>query len=260
MRSSYYIALLISLWSPVVLLPVDVYGQQVAGIERIVEGRARRVKSTNDAEILRPATRLIKPVVVNQVLFIRDNLTLYNQLWMEVEIDRPGLKGHTILTGTGSYSIESITPDNALRFRLRQGRMSVNLKRGELGVFLKRHLVSILGTEVLILADSARNDTLYLKKGSIRLEEGGPVIEGRNRAWYWSDDGPPVEIVGAALVGLQRRMKYDTRTVWRKPFFKRTGVRLGMLAIVVVGGYYVIQRRDDRPGNVQGQIIIDLPN
>ena len=55
-------------------------------------------------------------------------------------------------------------------------------------------------------------------------------------------------------------MKYDSRTVWRKPFFKRGWVRLSIAALVGGAIYYVVQSRDDGPDTAQGQVIITIPN
>ena len=203
---------------------------------------------------------LVRPVKKGENLLVRDILGLEKQLWMELTINRGGVRGNVILAEAGSYSIDSLKPDNALLFHLRQGRMSVNLKRGKLGVFLKNTLVSILGTEVFLQVDAATNQ-VYLKQGTIAfIQPGGDslYVQGREMAWRWQDGQIPELIAGQVMNRWKKQMKYDTRTVWRKPFFKRTWVWLGTAALLGGVGYFLL--RDDGPRNVQGNIIIDIPN
>ncbi len=250
-----------------VLLPMGGWAQdsKVGDVERIVQSRTKKVKSTNDASIFRLPEQRIWPVEEGQDLHLQYTLELRNQLWMELKIDRPDLdlKGHAILAEAGSYRIDSLSPDKALFFQLRQGRMSIRLKRGEFGVFLKDRLLSILGTEVLLQADTTLDTyRIYLKKGHIKIQDSNQVfldVNGKDLAWRLQSGQAPQLLTGQAVVRLKEQMKYDTRTVWRKPFFKQTVVRLGIAALVGGAVYYVVQRRDPS-ATAQGEVIINIPD
>lgn len=249
----------------VAVIPNAAWGQQVAEIKRMVQGRAQKVESTNQAEIYRPPSRLITPVNEDADLFARDSLRLRDQLWIELKIDQdnPDLDGHAILAEAGSYAIDALEPEKPLTFRLRQGRMSVRLKRGEFGVFLKDRLLSIFGTEVFLQADTT-NDTyrVYLKKGHISVREGDQVffdVDGKDIAWRWQGNEAPAQLTGAAFSRWKQQMKFDSRAVWRKPFFKRTWVRLGLVTLVGAATFCALEcGGDNGPTTAIGDVIISI--
>ena len=249
-----------------VLLPLGGWAQdsKVGEVKRIVEGRAKQVTSTSDAVITLPSAEKINRVAERQELREEYTLELQDQLWMELKIDHLDLNGHAILAEAGLYAIDALEPDKPLSFRLRQGRMSIRLRRGQLGVFLKDRLLSIFGTEVFLQADTTLDMyRIYLKKGHIMVEDSNQVffdVTGKEMAWSWQGNQPPVAISGAVLQRWKQQMKYDARMVWRKPFFKRGWVRLGMAALVGGAVYYVVQRRDDGPSTAQGEVIITIPD
>ena len=254
-----------------VLVPLSAWGQSVGEVERMVQGKAKTVASTNNAEIRRAVGPRISPVQVGADLEVHDVLGLQDQIWMELIIDRVdlGLSGHAILAEAGAYRIDSLRPDNTLLFRLRQGRMSVNLKRGAFGVFLKDRLLSILGTEVFIQADTTLNEyRVYLKEGHIQFSEAArdnnPAffldVQGKDRAWRWRGDQLPQELSGDAFRRWKRQMKYDARTVWRKPLFKRTWVRAGLATLAGAAVYCALQCDGSNIPTALGDIIIDIPD
>ncbi len=252
-----------------VLLPTGGWAQdsKVGDVKRIVQGRAKQVKSTNDAVITRPPAQPISPVQEGQDLHVEYTLELQNQLWMELKIDRPdlGLNGHAILAEAGSYTIDALEPDKPLSFRLRQGRMSIRLRRGQLGVFLKDRLLSIFGTEVFLQADTTLDMyRIYLKKGHIMVQDSNQVffdVNGKDMAWRWQGNQPPEAILGEVFNRWKQRMKYDSRTVWRKPFFKRGWVQLGVVSLVGAAIFCALEcGGGNGPSTVQGEVIITIPD
>ena len=250
-----------------VLFPLGGWAQdtKVGDIKRIVEGRAKQVTSTRNAEITIPPAQKIHRVTEGQELYEGYTLELQDELWMELKIDHRGLKGHAILSEAGSYAIDTLKPDKLLSFRLRQGRMSIRLRRGELGVFLKDRLLSIFGTEVFLQADTTLDlYHLYLKKGHIMVRDSNQVffdVNGKDMAWRWQGNEPPVAISGAVLHRWKQQMKYDSRTVWRKPFFKQGWVKLGVVSLVGATILCALQCGGGKgPGTAQGEVIITIPD
>lgn len=256
-------------WTCVVaaILPANAQAQveQAARVNRMVEGQAKKVIVTDLAEILGPASRQVKPVTEGQRLLFEDTMSLQDQIWIELEIDRSNVQGHAILAEQGEYGIQALQPESPLLFRLRQGRMSVRLKRGQLGVFLKDRLLSILGTEVFLQADPALDVyRVYLKKGHITFQDGSQVfldVNGKDRAWRWQGNQPPEEIFGVTFDRWKQQMKRDARTVWRKPFFKRGWVQIGAAALVVGAVVCALECSGGSGSDfVNGEVIIDIQN
>lgn len=250
-----------------VLLPLDGWAQdrKIGEVKRIVEGRAKQVSSTNDADIIFPSGQKTNGVTEGQELREEYTLELQDELWMELKIDHGELNGHAILAEAGSYLINALEPDNSLSFRLRQGRMSIRLRRGQLGVFLKDRLLSIFGTEVFLQADTTLDMyRIYLKKGHIMVEDSNQVffdVTGKDMAWRWQGNEPPVAISGEVFNRWKQRMKFDSRTVWRKPFFQRGWVRLGVVSLVGAAILCAVQcGGGNGPGTAQGEVIITIPN
>jgi len=250
-----------------VLLPLGGWAQdiKVGEVKRIVEGRAKQVTSTRDAVITFPPTRKINLVTEGQELHEEYTLELQDQLWMELKIDHGELNGHAILAEAGLYAINALELDNSLSFRLRQGRMSIRLRRGQLGVFLKDRLLRIFGTEVFLQADTTLDMyRIYLKKGHIMVEDSNQVffdVTGKDMAWRWQGNEPPVAISGEVFNRWKQRMKYDSRTVWRKPFFKRGWVRLGVVSLVGAAILCAVQCGGDKgPSTARGEVIITIPD
>jgi len=239
--------------------------QTVGEVERMVEGRARRVQETNRAQIQRSPP--VSPVRTGAALRFRDIMGLQDNIWIELQINRPDVQGHTILAERGSYAIDSLQPEGALRFRLRQGRMFVNLKRCELAVFVRDKLISVFGTEVFFLADTTgAGDLIYLKEGHIALVDGGGQVlldvNDRHRAWRWQDGRLPEEIVGQSLKQWEKQTRYDASKVWRKPFFKQAWVRLGLVALIGGVTYCALDcgcARSCAP-TASGTVVVTLPN
>ena len=250
-----------------VLLPLGGWAQdtKVGEVKRIVEGRAKQVTSTSDAVIILPSAQEINRVTEGQELHEEYTLKLQDQLWMELKIDHGELNGHAILAEAGLYAIDALKPDKLLSFRLRQGRMSIRLRRGKLGVFLKDRLLSIFGTEVFLQADTTLDMyRIYLKKGHIMVEDSNQVffdVTGKDMAWRWQGNEPPVAISGEVFNRWKQRMKYDSRTVWRKPFFKRGWVRLGVVSLVGAAILCAVQCGSDKgPSTARGEVIITIPD
>ena len=252
-----------------VLLPLGGWAQdsKIGEVKRIVEGRAKQVKLTPHAVITRPSAQPINPVQEGQELHEEYTLKLQDQLWMELKIDRRDLdlNGHAILAEAGSYTIDALEPDKPLSFRLRQGRMSIRLRRGRLGVFLKNRLLSIFGTEVFLQADTTLDMyRIYLKKGHIMVEDSNQVffdVNGQELAWRWQGNQPPVAISGEVFNRWKQQMKYDARTVWRKPFFKRGWVQLGVVSLVGAAILCALQcGGGNGPSTAQGEVIITIPD
>lgn len=222
---------------------------RVGEIDRIVESRRKKVDSTDQAIIGR-STAAQPPVVQPPLrtgtgLLRRDTLRLLNDIWMELEIDRPDAHGNAIVASAGHYRIDSLDTDHPLIFTFRQGRMSVNLASGRLGVLLKNKLVSIFGTEVFFQADSTQDiHSCYLKEGHVAIREGDSLlvdVTGKNLAWRWFGEGPVQPIASNQQAGLRDQMKYDTKSVWPRPFYESPWFWIGTAAVVGTATCYALE-------------------
>ncbi|MFV1980451.1 MAG: hypothetical protein ACC655_04790 [Rhodothermia bacterium] len=222
---------------------------RVGEIDRIVESRKKKVKSTNQASIGRSAAMqsvvVQPPLRTGTALLTRDTLRLNSDIWMELEINRPGALGNAIVAKAGQYRIDSLDVANPLIFSFRQGRMSINLSSGRLGVLMKNKLTSIFGTEVLFESDSTADmHSIYLKQGHIAILEGGATVvdtTGKDLAWRWFGEAPLVSLAGAELVGLRDVMKFDTKTVWPRPIYQSPWFWVGAAAVIGGASCYAVK-------------------
>lgn len=244
-----------------VLLPTSGWAQKVGKVKRIVsieEGRVKKVKETDSASIERPSESMIRPVKKGQDLLADYTLGLENQLWMELKIKRPGLKGHAILAEAGSYRIETLNLENEVYFRLQEGLMTVKLKKGIIGLHFKGFLLKILGTK-LILDNNASVSHLFVKKGRIIVQRNGQEIlnqEGENIGWNLSSNQAPQPMSAEDLTRWGQQYK-DVIKKMSTPFFKRPLVRFGLVAIAVVASYCSVEGCG---ATARGSVIINVPN
>jgi hypothetical protein len=161
--------------------------------------------------------------------------------------------------------MDSLSVAHPLVFRFRQGRMSINLASGRLGVLLKNKLTSIFGTEVLFVADSTSEmHTIYLKEGHVAIRDNDSLVVdvvGKNLAWRWIGNGPLQSLGGTQMADLSDQLKYDTRSVWPSPFYQRPWFWVGAAAVAGVATCVALECGPlGGDGGTEFEVIVNFPN
>lgn len=256
------------------VLFTDSRAQTAGFVKRIVHDEKEKVDSTRRAELWR-LSRLQIPVRKKDPLHLGDSLEfLQNQIWMELRINKPAtntqprVKGRTILAEKGSYTIDALEPMSGMRFRFRQGRMSVNLKLGSISVYLNNKLVTIFGTEVFFKTDLiGETGYIFLRKG--RLEFDGRIWDskdlGKDQAWTWRGNAVATHLTGPAaaslIAGLKQEWKFDTKIGGSKSLLQQRWFQAVLAGAAI---YTALQILDEGPPppppKFNGIITILIPN
>ncbi|MFV1981000.1 MAG: hypothetical protein ACC655_07600 [Rhodothermia bacterium] len=179
----------------------------VTGITDSREGK-NKLKSTSGVK-LQPESGFKKDVKIGDRLRPGNSLHFGpDNLWLKFEM-KGDTKGRVTIGPGGPYRLTENF--GLLEFRADPGaRMNISssLKAGSFRVWMKYKMLTVLGTEIVIVGDSSGTDSIYVKKGCIALSEL-PLANGKDGgAGGIPDRAPCDELEAADTTKVDRYLEY----------------------------------------------------